>query len=258
MEGEGDEIKSKQAYKRDWTLKPPLIKSEDDVLFRIFYFFHRVLTGPKSWGLIRGKFLEGEPNSVWRKMYKNHMSDESFKTGEATTRSVIETNELQTAYFQIKNMAYYSKPCELKYVWKSPEKSFYSYAFPKASPLFPFFKYAYGKIRQSGALQRVNRKWMTNAKSLNCNSNNSMEPITLNRIGSLIALVIMGVLFGIAALIIEVYNGPSISDIPSKGERFGVKNYGIYLVKRLQRGREGGHKIRKKSKHHVPKDQRCS
>ena len=145
-------------------------------------------------------------------------------------------------------MAYYSKPCELKYVWKSPEKSFYSYAFPKASPLFPFFKYAYGKIRQSGALQRVNRKWMKNSKSLNCNSNDSMEPITLNRIGSLIALVIMGVLFAIVALIIEVFKGPSINDIPSKGKRLGVKNYGIYLEKRLQRGREGGHKIRKKSK----------
>ena len=178
-------------------------------------------------------------------MYKNHMSDESFKTGEITTRSVIETNELQTAYFQIKNMEYYSKPCELKYVWKSPEKSFYAYAFPKASPLLPFFKYAYSKIRQSGALHRVNRKWMKNAKSMNCDSNNSMEPITLNRIGSLIALVIMGVLFAIVALIIEVYKGPSKYDVCSKGKRGGVKNVGMYLVKRLQRGSEGGHKIKK-------------
>ena len=180
------------------------------------------------------------------------MSEESFKTGETTTRSIIETNELQTAYFQIKNMEYYSKPCELKYVWKSPEKSFYSYAFPKASPLFPFFKYAYGKIRQSGALQRVNRKWMKDAKSLNCDSNNSMEPITLNRMGSLIALVFMGVIFAIVALIIELYKWSSINDISSKKKILGVKNYGIYLVKRLQRGREGGHKIRKKSKRHQP------
>ena len=133
------------------------------------------------------------------------MSDESFKTGETTTQSIIETNELQTAYFTIEGMAYYSKPCELKYVWISPEKSLYSYAFPKASPIFPFFKYAYSKIRQTGGLQRVNRKWRKNAKSLNCNSGNSMEPITLNKIGSLIALVIMGVLFAIVALTIEVF-----------------------------------------------------
>ena len=69
----------------------------------------------------------------------------------------------------------------------------------------PFFKLAYSKIRQSGALQRINRKWMKNAKSLNCDSNNSMEPITLNKIGLLIALVIMGVLFAVVALIIELY-----------------------------------------------------
>ena len=133
------------------------------------------------------------------------MSEESFTTGETTTRSIIETNELQTAYFTIEGMAYYSKPCELKYVWISPEKSLYSYAFPKASPLLPFFKLAYSKIRQSGALQRVNRKWMKNMKSLNCDSGISMEPITLNKIASLIALIILGLLFAIAALIIEVF-----------------------------------------------------
>ena len=155
------------------------------------------------------------------------MSDESFKTGETATQSVIETNELQTAYFSIEGMAHFSKPCELKYVWISPEKSFATYAFPKGSPLLPFFKHAYSKIRQSGALQRVNGKWMKNAKSLNCDSSNSMEPITLNKIGSLIALVIMGVLFAIVALIIEKYKGPSMNDISSKEEGLGVKKEGI-------------------------------
>ena len=36
--------------------------------------------------------------------------------------------------------------------------------------------------------------------------------------------------------------GPSINDVSSKGEG---QNVGIYLVKRRQRGREGGHKIGK-------------
>ena len=133
------------------------------------------------------------------------MSDESFKTGKTTTQSVTETDELQTSYFTIEGMAYYSKPCELKYVWVSPEKSLYSYAFPKASPIFPFFKYAYSKIRQTGGLQRVERKWRNKVKPSNCDSGNSMEPITLNKIGALIALVIIGVLFAIVALIIEVF-----------------------------------------------------
>ena len=169
-----------------------------------FQFFHRVLTGPKEWGAISSKFIDGEPNSVWRKIYKNHMSEESFKTGEATTRSVIETNELQTAYFTVEGMAYFSKPCELKYVWISPEKRLYTYAFPKNSPILPFFKHAYSKIRQSGALQRVNRKWMKKVQHLNCGSSNSIEGITLNRVGSLIVLTIIGVLFAILAVLIEL------------------------------------------------------
>ena len=151
------------------------------------------------------------------------MSDESFKTGKTTTQSVTETDELQTSYFTIEGMAYYSKPCELKYVWISPEKILYAYAFPKASPLLPFFKYAYSKIRQSGALQRVNGKWMKNAKSLNCDSSNSMEPITLNKIGSLIALVIMGVLFATVALIIEVFKTTKNCN-QSKGINVGPGN----------------------------------
>ena len=133
------------------------------------------------------------------------MSDESFTSGEpAAIKSLLETNKLQTAYFTIEAMAYSSKPCQLKFVWISPEKYLASYAFPKDSPLFPFFKYAYKKIRQSGVLQRINRKWMKNGESLNCDSNNSLEPITLKKVGSLIAVLIMGVLFAIVALIIEV------------------------------------------------------
>ena len=38
--------------------------------------------------------------------------------------------------------------------------------------------------------------------------------------------------------------GPSINDVSLRG-REGVKNVRIYLEKRRQRGREGGHKIRK-------------
>ena len=37
--------------------------------------------------------------------------------------------------------------------------------------------------------------------------------------------------------------GSSINDVSSKGEGGGVENAGIYLVKRRQKGREGGHKI---------------
>ena len=53
-------------------------------------------------------------------------------------------------------------------------------------------------------VQRANRKWMKKVQPLNCDSNNSMEAITLNRIGSLIVLLIIGVLFAILAVLIEL------------------------------------------------------
>ena len=79
------------------------------------------------------------------------MSEESFRSGEETGAigSLLETNEPLTAFFTIEAMDYYSKPCELKFVWKSPEKAISSFAFPKGSPLLPFFKHAYSKIGQS-------------------------------------------------------------------------------------------------------------
>ena len=132
------------------------------------------------------------------------MSEESFTSGGETEaiKSLLETNELLTAFFSIEAMDYYSKPCELKFVWKSPEKAISSFAFPKGSPLLPFFKHAYSKIGQSGALKRISRKWMKKGKPLNCDSN--MEPLTLKKIGSLIVLLIIGVLFAILALLIEL------------------------------------------------------
>ena len=134
------------------------------------------------------------------------MSEESFRSGEETGAigSLLETNEPLTAFFTIEAMDYYSKPCELKFVWKSPEKAISSFAFPKGSPLLPFFKHAYSKIGQSGALERISRKWMKKGIPLNCNSKNSIEPLTLNKIGSLIVLLIMGMIFAFVAFIIEV------------------------------------------------------
>ena len=38
--------------------------------------------------------------------------------------------------------------------------------------------------------------------------------------------------------------GSSINDVSSKGEGGGIKNVGMYLLKRQQRGRERGRKIR--------------
>jgi hypothetical protein len=38
---------------------------------------------------------------------------------------------------------------------------------------------------------------------------------------------------------VNTYKGPSINDFSSKGVGGGIKNVGIYIVKRRQKGREG-------------------
>ena len=88
-----------------------------DILFWISNFY-RVLTGPKEWGAISSLFIDGEPNSVWKKIYENHMSDESFASSQtAAIESLLKTDGFKTVFFTVEDMAYFSEPCELKFVW---------------------------------------------------------------------------------------------------------------------------------------------
>ena len=171
-------------------------------LYNIFHFY-RVLTGKRHWDLGQ-KFLNAEPNSVWDQIYKNHMTDESFTSGTSDAINTIMTKkELLTAFFPIQAMNYYSKPCQLKVAWKSSENIQNSFAFPKNSPLVPFFKYAYGKIKQSGALYRINEKWKKTGQSSNCDSKDSMSQISFNKIVSLIGLLVVGIILSIITIAVE-------------------------------------------------------
>ena len=132
------------------------------------------------------------------------MTDESFTKGENDAiNAMMKKKELLTAYFSIDAMNYFSKPCQLKVAWKSSEKIQNSFAFPKNSPLVPFFKYAYGKIKQSGALYRINEKWKQTGQSSNCDSTDSMSPISFNKIVSLIGLLVFGIILSIITMAVE-------------------------------------------------------
>ena len=131
-------------------------------------YFCRVLTGHKSWSTTQ-IFLGADQNSVWRNILENHMTDESFMESELLAlKQLMEANTPLTAYFSVDSMLYNSKPCELKILWESSKKIHQSFAFKKDSPLLPFFKYAYKKLRQTGTLQRISQKWKEYGKSLNC------------------------------------------------------------------------------------------
>ena len=111
----------------------------------------RVQTGERSWAVAQ-TFLEAKPKTVWRKILENHMDDESFKDIENPGLKEFRNSHKMAFYHSIENMVYYSKQCELKILWTSPAKTDVSFGFPKKSPLLPFFKYAYKKLRQTGTL----------------------------------------------------------------------------------------------------------
>ena len=76
--------------------------------------------------------------------------------------------------------------------------------FQKGSPLVPFFKYAYGKLRQTGTLARINQKWKKKEISGNCGSN-QLRPISFNKIASVIVLLLLGMCIAFLITGIEIF-----------------------------------------------------
>ena len=76
--------------------------------------------------------------------------------------------------------------------------------FQKGSPLVPFFKYAYGKLRQTGTLARIKQKWEKKEISGNCGSN-QLRPISFNKIASVIVLLLLGTCIAFLISVIEIF-----------------------------------------------------
>ena len=166
-------------------------------------FSIRVLTGQKSFSLAQ-IFTKSKPDTVWNDIFKNHMTDQSFKSNDReATKTMLEKNEYLTQYSEVESMIYNSEPCKVKILWESPSKDLASIVFPKGSPLLPFFKNAYSQIRQTGVLLRLKEKWQKKASHGSCELMDSLEPISINKIISLIALLSFGICLAITILAIE-------------------------------------------------------
>ena len=72
----------------------------------------------------------------------------------------------------------------------------------KGSPLLPFFNHAYNKLRQNGAMARIKAKWEDKDNSLKCEAN-SLEPISIEKIGSLLLMMLSGIVFASFFFILE-------------------------------------------------------
>ena len=74
----------------------------------------------------------------------------------------------------------------------------------KGSPLLPFFNHAYNKLRQNGALARIKAKWEDKDNSLKCESN-SLEPISIEKMGSLLLMMLCGIGLASFIFILEIF-----------------------------------------------------
>ena len=165
----------------------------------------RVLTSTKS-NSVSQIFIDSEPNTVWNSLYKNHMDDESFMTEKEATQILLEKNELLTQYSQQSMMDFNADSCEIKTLWKSPGQISESMTFPKGSPMVPFFKHAYNKMRQSGALFRLKEKWKPQKISkTSCESNNNLISISSKKIFSLIVVIFFGIFASFVIFLFEKY-----------------------------------------------------
>ena len=74
----------------------------------------------------------------------------------------------------------------------------------KGSPLLPFFNHAYNKLRQNGALTRLKAKWEDKDNSLKCEAN-SLEPISIEKMGSLLLMMLSGIVLASFIFILESF-----------------------------------------------------
>ena len=74
---------------------------------------------------------------------------------------------------------------------------------PKGSPLLPFFNHAYNKLRQNGALPRIKAQWEDKDNSLKCEAN-SLEPISITKMGSLLLMMLIGMGLAFITFILEI------------------------------------------------------
>ena len=116
-----------------------------------------------------------------------------------STKLLLESDQLLTLFY----FNHGHQPCLLKILWKSPVVKFESMTFPKGSPILPFFNYAFNKIRQTGALYRVKKKWMDKENTFKCQLD-PLEPISIHKIVSLVVLLFFAICSTFIILAVEI------------------------------------------------------
>ena len=131
------------------------------------------MTGSKS-GTTGMTFLQAKPHSVWWYIYKNHMTEDSFKGEMASLKAADDADEQLAAYSSLNTIQYYMKsnnrPCGMRVLWTSRQPFNYAFAFPKHSPLIPYFNHVYQFTKERGLYFGLKKQWGMVYDDSNCAS----------------------------------------------------------------------------------------
>ena len=173
---------------------------------QLFLFYCRILTSVRS-GTAATRFTQAKPDSVWWKIYKNHMTENSFIDQGPSLRAVHHSDEQLAAYVTLDSIQNYMNtnyPCGMNIVWKSHQPVYYSFAFTKRHPLIPYFNHVFKQIKERGLHFLSKKQWNMIYDKSKCASNTKVEKVPFPKIVLPYTLVACGILMSLIIVMIEI------------------------------------------------------
>ena len=102
--------------------------------------------------------------------------------------------------------------CLLKILWTSPQATPCSFAFPKESPIFPFFNAVYTQLVETGITNGYYKRWVKSEAESFCNSS-EISGITLKKTTLLFVVLGTGLFFSFLLLGAEILRQKSVGNL---------------------------------------------
>ena len=149
------------------------------------------------------RITRADPDSVWWHLSQNSMAEDGFQTNPL--RTLHHSNKPLTALTTTLDMEYYmtnNYPCGLKVAWKGRQPSFYTFGFPKESPLLPFFNYVFKISRERGLLFGLKKQWDIIAKKSKC-ATGGLAKVSFFKVFLLFPLLMIGIVTALMICLFE-------------------------------------------------------
>ena len=165
----------------------------------------RILTGRKKTAVYYKMFSNAKPDSIFGRL-SSLVSKDDKETGLGAAINKIKTTEDKLTLFYGKPgmMNHPENNCDLRFVWLSPQAGYTSFAFPKISPLYPFFIHFFTKMLETGELDKTTKIW--GPRIPNCKSNEvKQKKVSFSKVVLPFCILIGGTLFSFGIFVSEVH-----------------------------------------------------